>query len=693
MLLVTCHVTILSAIYGKDTSRGRSCRNRGPFSYSPFVATPPLTPQMDDQFASQLANLQRAASRAGGNASSTAGANNSNGRSDRDNTNRSGREYTSRGGRGGGESGEGSYSSRDNRQSSYDSSSRDRSRHQGRGRDYGYDRKRRRDQQDYHDRDGWRRVNDRTNNNGGGHHHHHRDYDGRNSRDYHRGGDRWQGNGGGGRRDNRSSNGDRRDERGGHYDNSERSSERGTGPSQEPLVELVKMVAEKHTKVCEAQPSTESKKKKRRHIALLFLTIDDLPHEHVWKEWLKSSVHNNNNSSLKEKEGEDGTPQDNEGPLVSVLCHAKFPERIKSQWLRQRHLIRLAHRDETKSEDGKTEQKQCDGKSEETTFSPPKYHSRRPEWGSVEITRGMIDLVEEGLRIGAPKGDDAASGNGQGVVVNKHTSYRRYLSTPGDALSEADATDKGDISLSITTSIQTDDDIPPVDRFIFVSESCLPVATLDEVEMALFGPKDTDSKPKTPKKNPYDKSWVNARSTPNNGYARQQQWDEIRPNDIPQNLIWKADQWMVLTRAHGEAVANIGNNYLNDRHLWPAFRKCRASDEMYFPTALSILGIIARPSGVTEVDDLSKGESCAGDQIRRRKITYCDWSMGAKNPAPFTSDDWKEVVSKARREGCLFARKFVPLSSIRGRQKEVLTNSNDGIVSTEDWTASIIFST
>lgn len=28
------------------------------------------------------------------------------------------------------------------------------------------------------------------------------------------------------------------------------------------------------------------------------------------------------------------------------------------------------------------------------------YLTRRPEWGSVEITRAMIDLVEEGLLIG-----------------------------------------------------------------------------------------------------------------------------------------------------------------------------------------------------------------------------------------------------------------------------------------------------
>jgi hypothetical protein len=49
-----------------------------------------------------------------------------------------------------------------------------------------------------------------------------------------------------------------------------------------------------------------------RHIALLFITIDDLPYEHIWKEWMSS--------------------QDDD-IHVSVVCHAKFPERVKSEWL------------------------------------------------------------------------------------------------------------------------------------------------------------------------------------------------------------------------------------------------------------------------------------------------------------------------------------------------------------------------
>ena len=573
---------------------------------------------MDNQFASQLANLQRVASRAGGRRDAAVGDD--------------ARRHGARG--------------------------RD-ARYGGRGRG-DYDRKRRREDDDYR---GGRYRDDR----GRGY----RD-DRRTGRSYH-----------GGRHNDRY---DHRDRRRDEYGD-DRREQRSQQP-QVPLGELVKGVAEKYSKHVNETSQNVTQENKRRHIALLFLTIDDLPHEHIWKEWLKSS--SLCTTDVKTEESTDptsGAVNDSNDVMVSIICHAKHPERITSPWLRQRHLIRF------RREEHKTESNQ-EGKQAETSEQlqqPPRMHTRRPEWGSIEITRAMIDLLEEGLRIGqksgdGAKGDDAKAGRptdepASATDVNKSTSYRRYLSTPGDALSDNDTANGA--------AVQSEQDIPPVDRFIFVSESCLPVATLKEVEMALFGPRDVtkkiDDDSTTQKKNPYDKSWLNARSTPNNGYSRQLQWDEIRPSDIPTNLIWKADQWIVLNRAHGEKVASIPNCYLNNRSLWYAFRRCRASDEMYFPTALAILGIIARPPGVKEVEGLERNDSCAGDQIRRRKVTYCDWSVSAKNPASFTSKDWADVVVNARCDGCLFARKFVPLSSSEREKKNGQAAGGDGVVTVEDW--------
>ena len=145
----------------------------------------------------------------------------------------------------------------------------------------------------------------------------------------------------------------------------------------------------------------------------------------------------------------------------------------------------------------------------------------------------------------------------------------------------------------------------------------------------------------------------------------------------------------MLTRRDAEAVALLPSQHLNGQELWPVFRKCRASDEIYFPTTLSILGIIGRQDGEAQVDDFSKGESCAG-HIRRRRITYCDWSLSAKNPASFTSHDWREIALKARNQGCLFARKFVLLSSLRDEVKKNQLDDTDGVVSVEDWSTVVV---
>ena len=661
-----------------------------------------------DGFSKSLANLQRAASRAGGNEGGGGGssgrgngrdgdgasrpANNNSYRdnrreydSSRDSSNRArvggyNRDRSDQyGGRyGGGGRGGRSYDSRDGRRDRRDYDN-------DRSSDGHHSRKRGRYERDYDNRD---------NNRGGRGSYHHRG--GRGGRSGGRGGGRW--------------NDHRGDRRNNDWDqNHEHQS------SQVQLSELVEQVAQKYKSAKEEESNaatttssgnddvvatTTAAKTKRRHIALMFLTIDDLPHEHVWKEWLKSA----SKDYLKAEE-EDGigaaaeqtkatsnedetcTPStggDEDNVLVSILCHAKFPERIKSSWLRQRHL--LQQRRQTNDSNGSGDHTSSSNNNTSSN-SPPRFHSRRPEWGSIEITRGMIDLLEEGLRIGSNEGGEGQLG------------YQRYLSTPGDAFTGDEAIgDTKQSSASTTTSVTSN--IPPVDRFVFVSESCLPVATLKEMEMALFGPKENvdtnESNCKPPSKSVsslYNKSWINARSTPNNGYARQLQWDAIRKHDIPHNFVWKADQWLVLNRTHGEAIASIPTKYLEGRHLWPALKKCRASDEMYFPTALSILGILHRPAGVSEVDfESSKKESCAGNEIRRRKITYCDWSMGAKNPASFTCVEWKDVVAKARGEGCLFARKFVLASSIRGQRKEgapLATNSEDGLVSVEDWVCAV----
>ena len=85
-------------------------------------------------------------------------------------------------------------------------------------------------------------------------------------------------------------------------------------------------------------------------VALCFLVVEDIPHELIWREWIRQS----------EAEGTYG---------VKVYIHAKFPSKLKSDWSR-RHLIR-------------------DNDGQIINF--------KPNWGAIEVTRALLKLFEIAL--------------------------------------------------------------------------------------------------------------------------------------------------------------------------------------------------------------------------------------------------------------------------------------------------------
>ena len=346
---------------------------------------------------------------------------------------------------------------------------------------------------------------------------------------------------------------------------------------------------------------------KPKHIALLAISIDDLPYEHIWKEWASSSQQHK----------------------VSLLCHAKHPSQVKSPWLRQRLL---------------TEPPKI-GRG--NSFSDPIFHSHRPEWGSVQITRAMVDLLAAGMEIGRSVNSDREK--------DERFTRRRYV---------------------IDETLPTE--VPTVDKFIFISETCLPVTTLDECIHSLFaataterrlaGQSTTDPVTAAPMANPWEVSWVHARNrntpgTPRNKYERDQFCDIHRM--IPQSLRWKADQWMVLSRPHAAAVLELDQHLRPHEQLWNSYTRVNASDEMYFPTALAVLKILTE--GGHRQEPL---------QVCLRPVTYTDWSEGMRNPATFPASDLRRITKVARKEGCLLARKFSPTNS---------AGEHVGDITVEEW--------
>lgn len=332
----------------------------------------------------------------------------------------------------------------------------------------------------------------------------------------------------------------------------------------------------------------------------------------------------------------------------------------------------------------------------------PDYLTRQPNWGSVDITRAMVDLLEEGLKIGQCTQTDPRFAAMRFVVYHPN---------------------KNDDDNSNNT-------IPPVDHFLYISESCLPVSTASEFVAKI--PNAVTS-------------WVNGRhrqqeGTPQNKYEDDQFAGVHRK--IPGQCRWKADQWVLLSRRHAVPMVNLDRPpRMAVRHqLWQSFANINASDELYVPTSLALLGYLRitkdghdtqRARGLAAAaaaasaaaasekknpaedtsaekkqEDTTAGSTPSKDKdttavetttttpindpptndcLELRPVTYTDWSEGMRNPQTFVNgfSDLKRVGKQARDQGCLVARKFAPFVKLPGvRQSDLKVT---GEIPVDDW--------
>ena len=169
---------------------------------------------------------------------------------------------------------------------------------------------------------------------------------------------------------------------------------------------------------------------------------------------------------------------------------------------------------------------------------------------------------------------------------------------------------------------------------------------------------------------------------------------------LPKHQIFKADQWIVLSYLHAAQIINLvdavgrargdkqeGSADPRDSAFFSIFKDMHASDEMFFPSILAVLGHIPHTASA------SGAVGRVNSSVMQRRVTYCDWSWSSKNPRTFAS--WQECCivgatqassnggaaasssstssssssssstssslshfESARREGCLFMRKW-----------------------------------
>ena len=349
------------------------------------------------------------------------------------------------------------------------------------------------------------------------------------------------------------------------------------------------------TNLTESTNSTNSitSETTNKTLALLFIIIDTLPFEEIWRSWINhyttttaaaaaaSAAAAANNTNINTKDNNNiNTDETQQDITIQILIHAKNPEKVTSPWIRS-HLTNVSY---------------------------------KPEWGSVEITRAMVTLVEESL----------ASCNS------------------------------------------------PSMRLCFASESCIPILPLHQTIESLWST---------------NTSWIDVKRKPRNGYNGSAQWVPIEKTPlIPAECVCKSDQWICLTRQHAERIASLPSS-IDHTNLWEAFRKCCASDEMYFATLLSCVGII--PSRNECVESIQFNAAIKKD-VSLRKMTFVEWiypdlddysgnNTLAERPVTFDSLT-KELLIRMRTNGCIFARKFRMECNVNHWETLVLNEMKSGDV-------------
>jgi hypothetical protein len=240
---------------------------------------------------------------------------------------------------------------------------------------------------------------------------------------------------------------------------------------------------------------------------------------------------------------------------------------------------------------------------------------------------------------------------------------------------------------------------PEINKFIFASESCIPIVPLEQTLDTLYS-YDTSSISASSSsssallENGY--CWLAGKNEPTDGFGRQ---FPIIIGKVPKEHVWKADQWCLLSRSavnkivdllvfldlkNNSSIASSSSSSssslvvpssfsvlkLKDNPIFTLFHGMTASDEMFFPTVLSMLGYqFVAPSDLPSFPSSSSSSTTSSSPISssasssaslsviKRRITYADWTNKGKSPQTFEPLNKKDFL-KAKEEKTLFFRKI-----------------------------------
>ena len=242
--------------------------------------------------------------------------------------------------------------------------------------------------------------------------------------------------------------------------------------------------------------------------------------------------------------------------------------------------------------------------------------SFRPNWNDVRIVRAMISLAEHAFH------DDKKSSE-----TNDTTQQQQNMT-----------------------------------HLVFCTESCIPISTLEETAHSLIVCKKGGLN--------WNQSFVDCYSQKNGTRFDETHCFDILSQTIPPDAIYKAlPGWITLCRQHVQNIiidlpkqlssTNADSaDEVKDVELWPYFEHVWAPEEVYFPTALSLMGALLSSHHDKHYD----ASSCP--IVHRKSVTWCKWDTHASNhqdrahPFIYTLQELRQFISKTKEQyGCLFLRK------------------------------------
>jgi hypothetical protein len=219
---------------------------------------------------------------------------------------------------------------------------------------------------------------------------------------------------------------------------------------------------------------------------------------------------------------------------------------------------------------------------------------------------------------------------------------------------------------------------PKTTHVLFCTESCIPITSLQEAAETLAFP--NRDKPITANgtaaqhtETPcLDYSFVSAYNGSSSRCTRFDErscWSKLVGGGIPHDAIWKAlPGWCLLSRKHMQAILDMPSTYLEHDNLWPVFDEVWAPEEVFFPTALSLLGFL--PS----------------EEVVLRSLTHSKWPKASDaHPIEYDGKFSERLVRELRREeGCLFLRKVKCPMNVKSWERIVLACDHANNPATKD---------